>query len=116
MNDPVAVVARAAAQRLEAEDRPGLGTEVEAALAARESGSTPSRYADPLGLASLIVGIASLAWSVYTELRKRTAKPPAEVVARTVRVRLQGEGQIAAPPDHIVDVVVTEAIRAAGNQ
>ncbi len=114
MNDPITIVARAAAQRLEAEARPGLVAEVEAALAARESPSALPQYVDPVALASLIVGIASLAWTVYADLKKRTARPAAEVMARTVRVTLRDRGQAAAP-DHIIDVVVTEAIRAAAN-
>ena len=86
MSDPVAIAARAAAQQLQAEAGPGLVAEVEAVLATRESPSAPPQYVDPIALASLIVAIASLAWTVYTDLRKRTAKPSAEVVARTVRV------------------------------
>jgi hypothetical protein len=115
MTDPIASVARAAAQRLEAEAPPGLAIQVEAALAARESPSAPSQYVDPVSLAILIVSIASLAWTVYGDLRKRTAKPAAEVVARTVRVTLRDRGEDAAP-DHIIDVVVTEAIRVAADQ
>jgi hypothetical protein len=115
MSDPTAMVARAAAERLEAEAGPGLVTEVEAVLATRESPSAPPRYADPVALASLIVSIASLAWTVYTDLKKRTSKPSAEVVARTVRVTRRDHGQADAP-DHIVEVVVTEAIRAAADQ
>jgi hypothetical protein len=115
MNDPVGVAARAAAQQLEAEAGPGLVAEVEAVLATRESPSTPPQYVDPVALASLIVAIAGFAWTVYTDLRKRTAKPAAEVVARTVRVTWQDQGQVAAP-DHIVEVIVTETIRAAAAQ
>jgi hypothetical protein len=115
MSDPISTVARAAAQRLEPETTPGLVAEVEAALATRTSPSAPSQYVDPLALASLIVTIASLAWTVYGDLKKRTAQPAAEVVARTVRVTLRDTGQAAAP-DRIVDVVVTEAIRAAAGQ
>ena len=93
---------------------PGLTAEVEAALAARESTSLPSQYlVDPVSLASLIVGIASLAWTVYTELRTRTAQPAPEVVARTVRARLRDSGQTA--PDQVVDVVVTETIHAGAD-
>ena len=74
MSDPITLVARAAAQRLEAEARPGLIAEVEAALAARETPVTPPpQYVDPVALASLIVGIASLAWTIYADLKKRTA-------------------------------------------
>ena len=115
MSDPVAIAARAAAQQLEVEAGPGLVAEVEAVLATRESPSAPPQYVDPVALASLIVGIASLAWTVYTDLRKRTAKPSAEVVARTVRVTRRDQGQADAP-EHVIEVVVTEAIRAAAGQ
>jgi hypothetical protein len=70
---------------------------------------------DPIALASLIVAIASLAWTVYTDLKKRTAQPAAEVIARTVRVTRRDQGQADAP-DHIVEVVVSETIRAAADQ
>jgi hypothetical protein len=43
------------------------------------------------------------------------ARPSAEVVARTVRVTRRDQGQAAAP-DHIVEVIVTETIRAAAGQ
>ena len=115
MNDPVAVVAQAAAQQLETEAGPGLVAEVEAVLATRESPSAPPQYVDPVALASLIVAIASLAWTVYTDLKKHTVTPSAEVVARTVRVTRRDQGQADAP-EHIVEVVVTETIRAAADQ
>ncbi len=114
MSDPIEMAARAAAQRLETEAAPRLVAEVETALAVRGSPSPPSQYLDPVSLASLIVGIASLAWTVYNDLRKRTAHPAPEVVARTVRVRLRNSGHTA--PDHVVDVVVTETIQAAADQ
>jgi len=66
-------------------------------------------------LASLIVAIASLAWTVYTDLKERTAKPSAELVSRTVRVTRRDQGQADAP-DHIIEVVVTETIRAVACQ
>jgi hypothetical protein len=106
----VMIAARAAARRLETEGRPGLRAEVEALLAARQTGFAPPQYTDPVAIASLIVSIASLAWTVYTDLRKRTTHPSADLVARTVRDRLGENGQQA--PYHVVDVVVTEAILA----
>jgi hypothetical protein len=115
MNDPIGFAARAAAQQLQAEAGPGLVAEVEAVLATRESPSAPPQYIDPVALASLIVAIASLAWTVYTDLKKRTAQPPAEVIARTVRVSRRDQGQADAP-DHVVEVIVTETIRAAAAQ
>jgi hypothetical protein len=60
MNDPVAIVARAAAPQLAAEAGPGLVAEVEAVLATRDSPSAPPQYIDPVAVASLIVAIASL--------------------------------------------------------
>lgn len=115
MNDPVALVARASARQLEAGTRPGLVAEVEAVLATRESPSAPPQYVDPTALASLIVAIASFAWTVCTDLKKRTAKPSEEVIARIIRVDLLDQGQAAAP-DHIVEIVITETIRAAAGQ
>ena len=115
MNDPIGTAARAAAQQLQAEAGPGLVAEVEAVLATRESPSAPPQYVDPIALAGLIVAIAGLAWTVDTDLKKRTAQPKAEVVARTVRVTRQDQGQVAAP-DNVVEVIVIETIRAAAGQ
>jgi tetratricopeptide (TPR) repeat protein len=114
-DDPVATAARAAAGHLAAQYGTGLEAEVESALYARGSERRPEQYFDPVSLGSLIVSIASLAWTAYTDLKKRTAKPTADVVSRTVRVTLR-ERERAATPDHIVDVVVTEAIRATANE
>jgi hypothetical protein len=107
---PVMIAARAAARRLEREGNSGLRAEVEAVLAARQTGFTPPRYADPVALAGLIVSIASLAWTVYTDLRKQAPHPAADEVAGKVRNTMDDSGQQA--PDHIVDVVVAEVIRA----
>ena len=108
--DPVAAAARAAAGRLAGQYGPGLAAEVEAALHA----GGPARrdqYVDPVEVGSLIVSTASLAWSVYTGLKAKTAKPPREVVERAVRVELRARGQ-ADPPEEITSVVVTEIIKA----
>jgi hypothetical protein len=105
------IAARAAARRLEKEGNPGLRAEVEAVLAARQTGFAPRRYADPVALASLIVSIATLAWTVYADLRKQTPHPSADEVAGKVRDTIDDSGQQA--PDHIVDVVVAEVIYAA---
>jgi hypothetical protein len=114
VNDPIGAAARAAAQRLEAEGRAGLVAEVEAVLAARDPAAPPSQYVDPVALASLIVTVASSAWTVYNDLRKRTSRPEPAVVARAVRVKLRDDGQAA--PDEVVEVVVTETVQAAADQ
>jgi len=112
MTDPVADGARAAAERLAAEFGPGLAADVEAALYTRGQERRPERYLDPVSLGSLVVSIASLAWTVYTGLKQKTPSPPPDVVARSVRVELRNHGEAAASPGQVVDVVVTEVIKA----
>jgi len=115
MNDPMAIAARAAAQRLGGESDPRLVAEVEAALAARESPSAPPpQYFDPISLAAAIIAAASFAWTVYTDMKKRNAHPAPEAVARTTRVKLRESDQTV--PDHVVEVVVTEVIQAGAGQ
>jgi hypothetical protein len=114
MSDPVEQNARAAAHRLAAEYGRGLPADVEAALHARGSVPRPDQYLDPVSLAGLIVSAASLAWTVYADLKTRTAKPAAEVVARTVRVRLEHSGEHeSAQRDHVIEIVVDETVQAA---
>jgi hypothetical protein len=113
MTDPVADGARAAAERLTSAYGAGLAADVEAALHTRSSQQRPERYFDPISLGALIVSIASLAWTVYTDLKKKTPSPAPDVVARTVRVELRKQGDAAAPSGQVSDVVVTEVIKAA---
>jgi hypothetical protein len=111
--DPVAMAARAAAARLEGQHGPGLAADVEAALHARGAEQRPDRYFDPVSLGSLIVSIASLAWSIYLGLKQKTPKPAPDVLARAVRVELRTRGDaVIASQNEVTDVVVTEIIRA----
>jgi hypothetical protein len=111
MTDPVAIAARAAAQRLEPGNSARLDVEVEAALAARGAEDRPQQYIDPVSIGSLIVALASLAWTVYRDLRKQTDSPAPEVVSRTVRLRLREDGQ-ELPDGRVIEVVVDETLRA----
>jgi hypothetical protein len=113
MTDPVSAGARAAAERLTPDYGPGLAADVEAALHTRGLEQRPERYFDPVSVGSLIVSIATLAWTIYTDLKKKTSSPAPDVVARTVRVELRKQGDTAVPPGQIADVVVTEVIKAA---
>jgi hypothetical protein len=114
MTDPVEHSARAAAHRLAAEHGPGLPADVEAALHARGSTRRPEQYLDPISLGALVVSIASLAWTVYTDLRNKTPHPSADVVARTIRVQLPSAGELEpAQRDRIIDIVVSETVQAA---
>ena len=114
MTDPIAHSARAAALRLVAEHGPGLPADVEVALHTRGSIPRPERYLDPISLGALIVSIASLAWTVYTDLKKKTPQPSSDVVVRTVRVQLRHTGELdSVRRDHIIDIVVDETFQAA---
>jgi hypothetical protein len=122
MTDPVADAARSATVIL----APGLGSnlaaEVEAALHARHGGEQrPGQY-DPLaiaslgiGAASLIVSVAQLAWSFLSELRNHAAEPSPDAIARQVRIALR-QRDIPMPPetDRITEVVITEITRREG--
>jgi hypothetical protein len=113
MTDPVADGARAAAERLTLDYGPGLAPDVEAALHARGPEQRPDQFFDPISLGALIVSIATLAWTVYTDLKKETANPAPDVVARTVRVELRKMDVTHPASQEITDVVVTEVLNAA---
>lgn len=111
-SDPVARAARAAAARLQAEQGMRVAAEMEAALAAREAGKRPDRYVDPVGLASLIVSIASLAWQVYDSRRKEGGKPTAPSLAREVRLAQRERTGLDGTQERIIEIVVGEIIKA----
>jgi hypothetical protein len=114
MIDPAEHGARSAANRLSAQHGPRLITEVEAALQARGSTAQPDQYFDPVSLGALIVSIASLTWTVYTDLRKKTPSPRPDVVARTVRVRLRNGDELdLTAHDLVIEITVDETLRAA---
>jgi hypothetical protein len=112
MSDPAADAARSAAAILAPNLDPSLPTQVEAALAARGPEQPPSRYLDPVSLATLIVSIATLAWTIYNDQRGHTPDPPPDVIARQVRVTLRNQDTLL-PPDteRITEIIATEITR-----
>jgi uncharacterized membrane protein YebE (DUF533 family) len=116
MTDAISAAARAAAGHLAAEYGPGLAADVEAALHAREIAQRPAQYLDPVSLGSLIVAIATLAWTIYADQRKKTPEPPPGPVARHVRAELRQHSSSTTSQqetDRITEIVVTEIIQAA---
>ena len=99
MTNPAADAARAAAVIL----APDLG-----------SRDQPSLYLDPVSLASLIVAIATLAWTVYNDQRGHRPDPPPADIATQVRIILR-EQETLLPPgsERITEIVATEIIRHA---
>jgi hypothetical protein len=69
----------------------------------------PAQYIDPVSVSGLIVAIATLARTVYTDLRKRTSWPPPAVVDRQICMELR-EGKTT---DGGAVSIVTEITRAA---
>lgn len=117
MGDPVADSARATAERLAADVGQQVVTDVEAALHDPELAQRRERYLDPISLGGLIVSIATLAWTVYNDLKSRTPKPDCEVIARKIRVDLPNPHPTsAAQRDHIIEVVISETVRIAESQ
>lgn len=113
MTDPIAVATRAAAARLAAEHGPGVIAEVDAALHARRRAERPGQFVDPLSLGSFIVAVATLAWTIYADLRKRTPEPRPEEVERQVLAELHEQGSAdRKDTERITAIVVAEAIRA----
>jgi hypothetical protein len=114
VTDPAADAARSAAVILAPDLGPNLPAEVEAALAARGAPQRPDRYLDPVSLAGLIVAIATLAWTIYSDLRNRAKEqePEADSIARQVRITLR-EQDTALPSgtERITEIVATEIIR-----
>lgn len=116
MNEQVASTARTAAQRLAPEFGDRLPIDVERKLHESVGVAPPDQYVDPVSVASLVVSIAGLAWTIYKDLRRQTASPPARVVARCVRVETPAavDGAVTiTQQDHLIDVVVEETIRHA---
>ncbi|QLE75157.1 hypothetical protein FGW37_29310 [Streptomyces rectiverticillatus] len=132
--NPAGRGARAAARRMTAAHGAHLEAQVEAALHVRGAGTGreagpgtgqgtgpgggagSGQYldVDPFALGSLIVSVASLAWTIYQDLRTRAPSPSRSVIARRVRIELPADGRTAPEErDRIIDIVVEEVTRDA---
>jgi hypothetical protein len=112
VDGPVARGARASAQRLAPGPGGSLTADVEAALHNHAS-AQPEQYLDPISLGALIVAVADLTWTIYTDLKTETPRPSPQVIARRIRIELNDSAQIEVTErDRVIDVVVTETIQA----
>jgi hypothetical protein len=118
MASPVDRIARSTAQRLARDgDLPALVPEVERQLQLDTAGQAAERY-EPItiSLAALVVSIASLAWTVYTDLRKQTPCPDPEVLKRRLRIQLELPEQVStADRDRVLAVIVEETMADPGD-
>lgn len=113
MIDPIEHAARAAAHRLAAEHGPGLTTDVEAALHARGSTQHPEQYLDPISLGSLIVSIASMAWTIYSDLKKKHRhRPPPSSAGPSASDCPTTASSIQPQREQIIDIIVDETVHS----
>ncbi|MBA9002372.1 hypothetical protein [Thermomonospora cellulosilytica] len=112
MNDPMANGARAAARRLASQYGPSLADDVEAALHSQNSDRRPDQYADPVAVASLIVSAATLAWTIYNDLKSRASNPSPEYVSRTVITQIRQEHELTDEQRNVITVTVQETLTA----
>lgn len=113
MNDAIQQAARAAAARLAPEYGGRLPADVEAALHSADGATRRDQYLDPISLGGLVVSVATLAWTVYQDHKKKHNDPPAaSVIIRTIRIELSDSGipeQLDTEQrDRIIQAVVEE--------
>jgi hypothetical protein len=105
----------AAAEHLADELGPRVVGDVEAALPHEGAAPAPERYfVDPIWLGSLIVSVATLAWTIDSDQRKRTAAPSRDHLERRIRVELRSTDSTAPEQrDRVISAVVSEVIEHA---
>ena len=115
-------IARRSAARLTGID-PDLPRHVEQALAEDPLARPAERVIDPISLASLIVSLASLGWTIYHDTKKDRAAAGPDPAARAQRLaaQLQEDGTAAArlpaalTPDQrgmVIRVIAAEIVAA----
>ena len=97
-------IARAAAARLQDPLGPALVDDVEAELG--HDAGAPRTYADPVSIAGLVVAIASLAWSIYSELRRQHRELAASVTRQWAQ-----DHTVDQTAGSIIDVVAEETVK-----
>lgn len=113
MASPVDRIARNAAARLAQDaDLPLLVPEVERQLQVGDGHAAADRY-EPIAisLAALIVSVAGLAWTIYTDLKKQTRRPDPEVMERRIRVEIEHPEKVsAADRDRVITTVIEQML------
>lgn len=102
--------ARAAARDLVPEYGEQVEAQVEAALHSTGEDNAPDQYFDPVAVGGLIVAIATLAWTIYNDMRSRGEKPTREGVARITRDHRRKKVSLTAGDLKIIETVTTEVI------
>jgi hypothetical protein len=118
MANPVDRIARGAAERLAREaELPSLVPEVERQLEVGVGHRSVDRY-EPItiSLAALVVSVAGLAWTIYTDLKKQAPRPEPEVIKRRIRVEIELPEQVsAADRDRVIAAVIEQTLTETGD-
>lgn len=113
MSEVYAEIARKAAVKLVETGGSQLPQFTERVLSKGEGQEYADQYdlATALGIASLLVSIASLTWSMYSELRKKSLKPDQSALVRRIQVQVgEPKGVSILQRDRIIEVVVEETL------
>ncbi len=103
-------IARAAGARLADDLGPTLPLDVARALQPRRR--VDRRYdVDPIGLGGLIVSVASLAWTIYTDSRRRAKEPASQTIVHTLEVEFEMTHLDEEQRDLIIRVIEDEVQR-----
>ena len=111
-------IARRAAQKLALSIDPSLPALTERILSVeeesgRDDGKDRYDMGTAIALASLLVSIAGLAWTIYRDLHRDGKKPGRDIIERRLRVETgEPDGIPASTRDLMIEVVVTEVIEA----
>jgi len=118
MIDPVAVAARAVAARLAPDYDYDLVAATENALSKRQPSQRPQQYIDAVSAGSLIVAVATLAWTVYADQRKKNPDASDDTLESTIRVECRKVRRWSTRPGEtsteteITEYIATEITRA----
>jgi hypothetical protein len=110
-----APIARIAAARLAATLGPDLPAQVERELNA-DPLDPPIRVVDPVSLAALLVSVASLAWTIWHDIKKDHAARSQTEQAEALGAAFARSAPPALPPPQrvlLIQVVAEETVRIA---
>lgn len=105
IGEPVAGIARAVATGMVPAYGERVRAEVEAAIHAGGEAETPDQYFDVVAVGGLVVAIATLAWQVYTDRKKKGSAPRREVLATAVRVERSRDRDLSGAEKEIIELV-----------
>jgi hypothetical protein len=65
-----------------------------------------------VSVAALVVSVASLAWTIYSDVKQRDGRVDREVLSRRIRVALEPSGNVdESERGRIINVVVEETLK-----